>query len=84
MHRFGLDPIDLLGGRHRGMGIPVRHRKFTAPGKRLRRQWRGPGACGERGPGHESEGKPEKMSAFHVPLLAFPTINGEESLSGAG
>jgi hypothetical protein len=57
------------------MGILVRHRKSTAPGKRLRREWRGLGACGERSTGHESEGKPEKMSAFHVPLLVFrPSI----------
>jgi hypothetical protein len=84
MHRFGLEPIDLLGRRDSGIGILVRHRKLTARGEWLRREWRGPGACGERGTGHESEGKPEKMSAFHVPLLAFPTIDREESLSGAG
>jgi hypothetical protein len=72
MHLFGLEPVDLLGRDHRGMGILVRHRQSTASGKRLRREWRGLGASGERCTGHDSEGKSEKMSAFHVPLLAFP------------
>jgi hypothetical protein len=79
MHLLGLELLNLLGRRHRGMGILVRHRKSAAPGKRLRRDRRGLGACGERGPGHESEGKPEKMSTFHVPLLAFPTIDRDQA-----
>jgi hypothetical protein len=79
MHLFGLELLNLLRRRHRGMGIRVRHRTSTAPGKRLWREWRGLGAGGERGTSRESEGKPEKMSTFHGPLLAFPTIDRDQA-----
>jgi hypothetical protein len=84
MHLFGLELLNLSGRRHGGMGILIRHWKSGASGKRLRRKRRGLGAYDKRGTGNESEGKPEKMSAFHVPLLAFPTIDREQSLAGAG
>jgi hypothetical protein len=75
MHLFGLELVNFLARRHCGMGVLVRRRKWIGPGKRLRREWCGLRACGKRGAGHESEGKSEKMSAFHVlRSFAFATM----------
>jgi hypothetical protein len=84
MHLFGLELVDLFGRRHGGVRIIVHRGQLTVSAEWLRQQWRRLGAGGKRCTGHESEGKSEKMSAFHVPLLAFPTIDREESLAGVG
>jgi hypothetical protein len=84
VHLFGLELVNFLGRRDSGKGVLVRGRKWTAPGKRLRREWRGLDACGKRCTGHESEGKSEKMSTFHVPLSLLLQRLMANSLMGVG
>jgi hypothetical protein len=69
-----MSPVDLLGlqmlnfglRRHRGMNIRIRWRPLFIRAKRLRRQRRGLRARAERGgPGGKSNGKLQKVAAFH-------------------
>ena len=72
-HFFGLEAVHFVVAGDRGMGVFIRARQLSAFRKRLRRQRRGPRARGKRaGAGGQSNGKFQKMSAFHDKSLFVP------------